>query len=197
MTARRVLSLTAPLRRSNNDNGFTLIDVMLTIGIIGVVSSIAIVQVGEASLSIKGDGGMRVVAAQLNLARELAITQRRNMQVRFVGANQLDVVRQNVPAGTTLLSSVVFEGGVRYALVAGLPDTPDGFGNRQATDFGAAATLFFTSEGTFVDDAGNPVNGTIFLALPAGGRSARGITILGATGRVTAYRWDGSRWVRL
>ena len=197
MIARRALSLTAPRRRNQNDNGFTLIDVMLTIGLIGIVSTIAIVQVGEMQLSLKGDGGMRVIAAQLNTARELAITQRRNIQVRFVGTNQLDVVRQEVPAGTTLLSSVFLESGVRYALVPGLPDTPDAFGNQQPIDFGAAATLLFTSEGILVDGTGNPVNGTIFLALPGGGRSARSITILGATGRVTAYRWDGAKWVRV
>ena len=197
MTVRRARPLAAPLRRIHSDNGFSLIDVMLTIGIIGVIGAMAIVQVGEAQLAIKGDGGMRVAFAQLNIARELAISQRRNMQVRFVGTNEIDVVRQEVPAGTTLLSAIYLEGGVRYALVPGLPDTPDAFGNGQAIAFGNAATLLFTSDGTFVDGTGNPVNGTVFLSLPNGGRSARSITILGATGRVTAYRWDGKQWVRV
>lgn len=197
MVVRRARPLTAPLWRQQNDKGFTLIDVMLTIGIIGIVSTIAVVQIGEAQLSLKGDGGMRVVAAQLNIARELAISQRRNMRVQFVGTNELDVIRQEVAAGTTLLSRIFLEGGVRYAVVPGLPDTPDAFGNLQAVDFGAAATLMFSSEGTLIDGNGNPVNGTIFLALPSVSRSARSITILGATGRVSAYRWDGSRWVRV
>ena len=47
----------------------------------------------------------------------------------------------------------------------------------------------FSSDGTLIDGAGNPVNGTIFLAVPGSVRAARSVTILGATGRVTAYRW--------
>jgi hypothetical protein len=170
---------------------------MLTIGIIGIVSSIAVVQIGTAQQAIRGDGGMRVVLAQMNLARELAISQRRNMQVQFLGTNALRIIRNEVPNGTTQLASMVFEGGVEYSLVPGVPDTPDAFGRNQAVDFGGAATLIFTSEGTLVDGNGNPVNGTIFLAVHRGQKSVRAITILGATGRVRGYRWNGLQWTRL
>jgi hypothetical protein len=170
---------------------------MLTIGIIGIMSAVAVVQIGEAQQAIRGDGGMRVVLAQMNLAREMAISQRRNMQVQFLGTNALRVVRNNVPAGTTQLSSIVLEGNVTYSLVAGVPDTPDAFGRNQAVDFGGAAAIIFTSEGTLVDGAGNPINGTIFLSVLGGPKSVRAITILGATGRVRGYRWNGRQWTRL
>ena len=92
---------------------------------------------------------------------------------------------------------VSFEGGTKYSLPAGLPDTPDGFGRTQAVDFGAATAVMFTSDGTCIDQTGNPVNGTIFVGLPGRPLSARAITILGGTGRVRGYRWNGQKWVGL
>jgi hypothetical protein len=52
----------------------------------------------------------------------------------------------------------------------------------------------FTPEGTFVDELGQTLNGTVFVALANDTLSCRAITILGSTGRVRAYRWDGSQW---
>ncbi|HET9833819.1 MAG TPA: hypothetical protein VFP91_18985 [Vicinamibacterales bacterium] len=170
---------------------------MLTIGIIGVVSGLAVLQIGAARQSILGDSGMRVVLAQLNVARELSISQRRTMQVQFGVPNALQIVRNDVPGGATLASAAVFEGRVEYMLVPGVPDTPDAFGRAQSIDFGAAAAILFNSDGTLVDERGRPINGTIFLAVRGGNdRSVRAITVLGATGRIRAYRWNGSTWVR-
>jgi hypothetical protein len=137
------------------------------------------------------------VLAQLNTARELAIAQRRNMQVQFTGVNGLQIVRQNVPSGTTVIGGSLFESGARYYLTPGLPDTPDGFGRTQAVDFGRATAVMFSSDGTCIDQNGNPVNGTIFLGVPGQPLASRAVTILGATGRVRAFRWNGSRWVTL
>lgn len=171
---------------------------MLTIVIIGLVSAMAAVQIGAARESLVGDGGMRTVLAQLNFARELSISQRRNMQLQFVGVNGLRVIRLEVPSGTTMLSSSVFEGRVEFSLTPGVPDTPDAFGNTQAVDFGGALSIMFTSDGTLIDQAGRPVNGTIFLTVRgASTRSVRAITILGATGRVRAFRWNGAGWTRV
>jgi hypothetical protein len=58
-------------------------------------------------------------------------------------------------------------------------------------------TILFNSDGTLIDQQGRPINGTVFLAVRGGtDRSARAITVLGATGRVRAYRWTGAEWIR-
>jgi hypothetical protein len=146
----------------------------MTIVTIGIVSAVALVQIGAVRQSLNGDSGMRVLLAQMSLARETSIAERRTIQLQFVAPNTLQIIRNDVPAGTTMLSSVVFEGGVEYAL-----------------------TVLFNSDGTLVDERGRPINGTIFLAVRGGrARSVRAITVLGATGRIRVYRWSGAEWTR-
>jgi len=195
MTRRGPLPIVAFLRKP--DNGYSLPELMLTMGLIAVVSAIAVVQIGTAQQAIRGDSAMRLVLVQLGTARELAISERRDMRLNFLSPNALQVIRQDVPSGTTVKGAAIFEGRAEYHVVPGLPDTPDAFGNRQAIDFGSATTVTFTSDGTVVDQIGNPVNGTVFLAIPGQPVSARAITVLGSTGRIRAYRWDGRRWVRV
>ena len=44
-------------------------------------------------------------------------------------------------------------------------DTPDQFGNSSPIDFGSATSLTFRPNGILVDNAGNPVNGTVFIGV--------------------------------
>jgi Tfp pilus assembly protein FimT len=185
------------LNRARSERGLTLLDTMVTVTIIGIVTTMATFQIGNTRRALQGDGAMRVLMTQLNTAREMAITQRRNMQVQFLGTNQVQIVRREVPNGTTNLTNVFFEGGVRYQLVSGIADTPDGFGNGSAVNFGAATAVMFSPDGTLVDQSGNPLNGTIFTSIPNVPQSYRAVTVLGSTGRVRGYRWNGHGWVRV
>jgi hypothetical protein len=171
-------------------------ELMLTLGIAGVVSAIAMVQIGQAQPGMKGDGAMRVVMAQLNSAREMSIAQRREMQVNFIGTSQIQIVRQEVPTGTTAFPTISLEGGLVYGLVTGVPDTPDGFGLKTGgIAFGTATAVLFNSDGTVIDQNGNSLNGTVFLGIPSLARSVRAITVMGGTGRIRGYKWNGAVWV--
>jgi prepilin-type N-terminal cleavage/methylation domain-containing protein len=177
--------------------GFTLIEMMMVVGIIGVLASMVVLQVSASRPSMIGDGGMRMIMAELNSARENAIAQRRLMEITFVGTNTIRVTRHNFPNGTTILREVPFEAGLTFGLVGGAPDTPDAFGNGGATSFGGAATIMFSTDGSLIDNAGAPVNGTVFFLFPGMPQSHRAVTVLGATGRVRAYRWTGAKWTHV
>jgi hypothetical protein len=116
------------------------------------------------------------------------------MQISFIGTNGIRVTRVEVPEGTTVLREVRFEGNVHYGLIAEVPDTPEAFGNGTPTEFGDAVSIMFGTDGALVDNAGTPVNGTIFLTIPDMPQSFRAVTVLGSTGRVRAYRWYGDHW---
>jgi hypothetical protein len=158
----------------------------------------AVLQMNSARPGLKADGGMRIVLSKMNQAREMAITQRRNMRVSFPGVNEVQIIREEVPGpATTVLSSAIMEGGVQLSLVTGLPDTPDAFGNSAAIAFGSATEVKFLSDGTLVNQTGTTLNGSVFLAISNLPLSARAVTVLGSTGRVRGYRWDGRRWTRV
>jgi prepilin-type N-terminal cleavage/methylation domain-containing protein len=187
--------MTRVTQRWASQAGYSLIEMMLVVGIMGVVTTIAVVQISLSRPALQGDGGMRIVLSQMNQAREMAITQRRNMRVVFPGNNQVQITREEVPGpALTVLTTTIMEGGVQFALVSGLPDTPDAFGNSIAVAFGSATEVKFAPDGTMVDQLGRTLNGSVFVAIPNQKLSARAVTVLGSTGRVRGYRWDGRFW---
>lgn len=176
--------------------GYNLIEMMFILGLMGILSGMAVVQMNATRPGLKGDAAMRAVLAQFNQARELAITQRRNMRLSLAAdGNQIQIVREEIPGpGLTVLSAVIVEGGAQFSTVSGLPDTPDAFGGTSGVSFGSATEIKFSPEGKFINQSGALLNGTVFVALPNQKLSARAVTVLGSTGRVRGYRWDGSGW---
>ncbi len=178
-----------------NQSGYSGLEMLFVTALLGVLAAMAVIQLNAARPSLKGDGAMRVVLAQMRTARELAITERRYMRVVFVTPNEVQIVREEVPGpSTTIVAATVIEGGVGYALVDGVPDTPDAFGKGAPVDFGVITNLKFSPDGTLVNQDGQSINGSVFLAMPPEERSARAITVLGSTGRIRGYRWNGHAW---
>lgn len=182
-----------------SDRGFTLVELMMAVMLIGIIGAMAVFQVAAVRPGMLADGAMRAVIGQLNLARETALSQRREVSVQWnLATHVLTLVLLPIPPDTTnvTLSQISFEGGVRYGLLPGASDTPDAFGNSSAATFGAAQVRF-TTDGSLVDNSGAPVNGTFFLLIPDVGGSFRAVTVLGSTGRVRGYRWTGTQWTRV
>jgi prepilin-type N-terminal cleavage/methylation domain-containing protein len=187
-----------PGRAKRSQRGYSAIELLLVLAIMAVVMGVSMFQIGASRAAFKGDGAMRIVMAQLNSARELSISQRRQMVVSFIAPSTLQIVRQEVPSGTTTLSTIPIEGGLSFGLITGVPDTPDAFGisgGATGIAFGTATAIVFNSDGTVIDQNGNPLNGTVFMAIPATGLSFRAITVFGSTARIRGYKWNGVLWV--
>jgi hypothetical protein len=185
---------------------------MIVTAVMGVVTGIAVLTISASRQGLIGDGAMRVVLAQMNQAKELAITQRRNMRVTFNSNNSVQIVREEVPGPTlTTISSVPFENSLQYLRPAGVPDLTNAgnvptlnelaavpspsLSTSTAVAFGNGTTqIRFAPDGTLIDQAGNTVNGTVFVALTNQMLSTRAVAIFGSTGRIRGYRWDGANW---
>lgn len=166
-------------------------------GVLVVSLSVLALGVGgftTALNTIRGDASMNIVHWQLKMARETAINQRRSIEVQFTPPNFMSVIRQNIPTGTTVLSTAVLEHQTQFYVFTTMADTPDGFGNATAIDFGAATAVRFNSEGQLVDQTGTILNGTVFVAKPGVPMTARALTVFGPTSAIRTYRWNGSAW---
>jgi prepilin-type N-terminal cleavage/methylation domain-containing protein len=184
--------------RVHTERGYTLIEIMLVVAIMGTLAAMAALISPGFIRQQKAEGAVLQALEVLRNARETAISQRRNVQIVFSGNDIIQIVRENIPNGTTVLRTVELENRLRFLRVPGVPDTPDGFATGPpaqtgAVAFGTLATRAFTSEGTLVDANGDPLNGTLFLAIPNQPNSARAITIFGTTALLRSWRWDGGR----
>ena len=177
-----------------HEAGHTLPELVITMAIASTVMAICIAWVPPMTEVMQADADLQVLKSQVVLAREAATNQRRSVELQFLSPNVIQVVHQNLPSGTTVLSRAVFEHNVHYVRFNGQPDTPDGFGATSSINLGGAAHVYFTADGTLTDAAGNPLNATLFLGQPTRPLTSRALTIFGATARVRGYRWSGTAW---
>lgn len=182
-----------PVRRAD---GFTLLELLLAVSLGTLLAGFSVVGMQETLLEIRANAAARQIRTQLLTAREQALTERRAVEVQFIEPNEIRLVRIGLDGTQQQLNHVTLEGGGRFMLVPEVPDTPEAWGNATAIEFDNADRTLFLSDGTFADAAGAPLSGTVFLGIPGRVTSARAVTIFGATGRVTAFRWTGSVWER-
>ncbi len=171
-----------------------MVELLIVAALMTTVLAIGLGFFRAATATVQGDADLRILEWQLKLAREVAINQRRSVEVRFTAPNMVTVVRRNIPTGTTLMSTAVLEHNAQFMLFGSVPDTPDGFGRAAPVSFGGATTIMFTPDGMFTDATGNPVNGSVFLGQPGRVTTARALTVFGPTATIRTYRWDGSGW---
>jgi prepilin-type N-terminal cleavage/methylation domain-containing protein len=191
-----------------NESGFTLLEILVVVGLMGVLAGMAMLVSPSFTRTARADAGSVQVLDAIRSAREVAISQRRNVELRFVGLNAFQTVRRNInPAGFTVLRTVLLENRMELRLDPAITiDTPDmfrktGTGWDTAFAFGpkgsgiGSAWGMFTSDGTFVNADGDPLNGTAFMSIQNQKNSLRAITVMGATALIRSWRWNGKDWV--
>src|ERR1039457_5575277 len=95
--------------RDDREAGFTLAETLVVVSIATVLAATVMAWSPGAADTLQGDANQRGVAGQLINAREIAINQRRSVEVRFIQPNIVQVWRHDLPAGTTLMSSATLE----------------------------------------------------------------------------------------
>ena len=191
-------------KRSRQERGFSLLEVVLVIGIMFILASIALLQSFGSLQSYKANSGQDIVAGQLRLARQLAISQRREVQIQFNTAINPPSVSYTIlprPKSADVAQPAVVSvvpSQVQFTQESGVPDTPMGFGVCGTAGIciagvsGGPPIMKFTSTGQFTDSTGvNTINGTVFVGVPNQKNTARAVTIMGATGRVRPYTYIG------
>ena len=214
-------------KQSILQRGFSILEMMIVTIVIFIVVAEAVLQLEPAWQQIQANSALNQVKTTLRQARELSISQRRTIIVAFPAAgsgachnsgnvsNCITLTLMNVTAGspptqtaaTTPFLTAPLEGNVKFLTYTGEPDTPDAFigtpptapnGIYTGSAAGAPTSgMQFESDGTFDNGSGVPINLTIFLGETNLPTTARAITILGNTGRVTWYQGTGKAWFRV
>jgi prepilin-type N-terminal cleavage/methylation domain-containing protein len=189
-------------RQRFSQSGFSAIELLVVVSVLVILSTFAVFSWRGTNQNFLATAGMDDVVGQLRTARQLAISERRSIEVAFNGANQIQLTPETTTGAPVVPNPFLpdtLSSGVQFLLFPGVPDTPMAFGNNAAVTLVAAgappvAPVHFVSNGSLTDNNNNFVNGTIFLGLPGFKGTARAVTILGATGRVRPYYWDGAKW---
>jgi len=179
-------------RRSHS--GFSLVELLIVIALVCIISGFAALGINSVKPTMYANRSMYQVVDQLRRGRQWAVGHRRAVEVRFPADNAIQLVQLDIPNGETILSTLLLTNGCRFMLFGGIPDSPDSFGNENPVDFGGEDPLMFLSDGSLIDDQGNPINGTVFLGIQDNSKTARAVTILGSTGRIRGYQWTGNEW---
>ncbi len=192
--------------KKSTPKGFSLLELMAVMAAIAVMLAFSFISASNIVPSFRATSGMNQVMGVIRRARHAALSDRRTVAVNFIGNNQIQLL--TIPpgggVGTPLdkLAPITIEGGVQFLYFPATGDTPMGFGScpagtcftNPANPGGGLPATTFLADGTFGAGIGVPVNGTIFLGIPNKPTTARAITILGATGRIRTYYWDGHVW---
>ncbi len=192
--------MTKSLHRSRRDRGFTLIEMIVVVGLVAVVSAIAI-PVSIATISrARADSSAESTFRAISAARTRAIAERRNIYLTLETPNRIRLERQEINdlgqvTGVTEVANTLLEGGQEFLQFAGQGDTQDHFGAASAINFGGPTPVMFTTDGSLVDSAGDVVNASIFVGVPDQPITARAVTILGVSGLMRTWKWDGGKWV--
>jgi prepilin-type N-terminal cleavage/methylation domain-containing protein len=177
--------------------GFTATELLIAVALFVTLSGMGMAFLMPAITAARSDSEVRRVVGMLQLAREIAISQQRDVELRVDEENNfISLVRLDDEGNEFLVAQIGFalENGLRFERFTdmGVPEgIVDGAG---AVEFGGALRLLFLSDGSLVGNDDVPVNGALFMAVPGKPDTARAVTITGTTARPRSYRWIGNRW---
>jgi len=176
------------------DAGLSLIEMMLILTLIALTAMVALVQMRTSMAILDADKAANLVMSQLRLARQVAVDQRRDVRVEFLGTDQIRLTRFDGGGATTVLADVTLPSGYTFGLPTGPGDTPESYGNANPVYFNNETSGTFLGDGTFVSGAGVLINGSVFT-IGNGNGSSRAVTLSGASGRLKQYYLRGNTWV--
>jgi prepilin-type N-terminal cleavage/methylation domain-containing protein len=158
-----------------SDSGFSLLEVLVVVAILGIAAALVVPQIGQAT-GMQAQAAARMVISDLTFAQNQAIAEQSSRQVIFdIDHNRYTLADGDGAAlNATWMNgpyTVAFDADRRFSDVALL-----------RADFDGAASVRF-------DDLGTPDNGGT-VELQAGGSRYR-ITVAAFTGRITVAQVTG------
>jgi prepilin-type N-terminal cleavage/methylation domain-containing protein len=198
----RVSRRTDTLHKSSRQAGFTVIELLIVIGLGVLLCAYATVQTRQGLSAFRANGAMNAVKAKLNSIRETAMSRERDITIQFNGTNGIDFFMVNPDASLTKIDNVTLEGTntfvSTFSSLTGTTalDTWCTDGANTWANLTTKTTLRFNSDGALIDGATRKlVSGCLYLGVSGTNSTARAVSVFGATGRMRTYRYVGTAWM--
>jgi len=182
-------------RAAASRRGFTLVEVLLVLGIVGIIMTIAVP--GISPDRWRSDGAVQSVAIAMNAAQRTAVLRQHDVIMTF--DMDADVIQVHLDTDN--------DGSVDSGEATRMIDMPEtiGFANSGATELpqGSAPISWAPASGdpilTFYRNGSTSSEGAVYLS-PTRGRkkavatSARAVTVERATGVVRCWSFRNATW---
>jgi type II secretory pathway pseudopilin PulG len=186
------------VRNKKSQSGFSLTELVVTLGILMVAGAIAVMNISGAVRGSHVETAYQETLDQLRFARQVAIDKRTVVRVDFAAPGSVSVTQAFADGTPVQTETITLPTDVQYVVVAGMlsppPPPPDNIGGGNiAIDFdrekaGSGTTIYFQPDGSALDAVGVSNDGVIYVARPNELSGARAITLLGTTGRIRGWR---------
>ena len=206
-------------RQARNESGFTIMDALIVVAIIGVLSAIAIPKMVSQRRLFRTSAVSRELGAQMRYARQRAMSSRQAYTFQYDQTNNLIRIIGPIPSGpaaiadlsypnnsgSSVVLSIPITGGLPSSelsegipttstgLPAGAPTIPTGAlgdGVSRTTLTSGRLNITFQPDGSVIDSTGAPANkGLFFFNNKAAQQTAQAITVIGASGRIKVWRY--------
>lgn len=196
-------------RFSDSTDGFSMVELLAVLSVVVILAAVAIPQFTSMRRLLRFNGLQREIISQIRLARQMAMSQRQVMRLRYNDSNKQIVIIDNEERGTlanplanntaddvvvktiSLVNSGVPASEITYGRPSGAPNSPlpDGVGLSALN--GGLVEIIFQPDGSVVDANGNPSNAALFFYNnQAPTATAIAVSVLGAGGRVKTWRYS-------
>jgi prepilin-type N-terminal cleavage/methylation domain-containing protein len=184
--------------RKQAEKGFSLAETVVTVAVLLVASTIAILNISSVVRNSHVDTAYQTTLMQLRYCRQTAIDKRLVCVATFTAPRTL-VITSTFNDGTPpQVESVDLPADVSFTVVPGIPSGigagPDGIGlGNRAIDFdqivgGGGTSIWFQPDGSALDATSKVNDGIVYVARPGEVMSSRAITLMGTSGRIRGWK---------
>lgn len=186
-------------RRFGSDAGYSLIELLMVVAIVAILGGMVMTISATSRAQSKADSAVSAAVSTLEIARNRAIAERRNVEIHFVPPNRIWLGRQEADESVAVIGDTLLENDMIFKKFTAITKTPEASVTPGTINFDGPTPVMFSSDGSLVDYAGDPTNGTILFGARTSNdtNSARAITLFGTTGLIQAWRWVAGEWTGL